>query len=182
MFVLTGPSSARRYDRRMNDAVDLFLAQWARERPDLDVSPMAIIGRTGRLQQILGRRIGDLLAEEGLERWEFDVLATLRRAGAPYRLTGRDLVRMTMVGSSAMTNRVDRLVKRDLVHREVDPDNRRRVLVGLTDEGLATVDRVVEGHVAGEAVLLEGLDPDEQERLVGLLRKLLLSLGDGAPE
>ena len=167
----------------MNDAVDLYLAQWNRERPDLDVSPMAIIGRMNRLQQILGRGIGDHLAEHGLERWEFDVLATLRRSGAPdHRLGAKDLVRMTMVGSSAMTNRVDRLAERGLVHREVDPANRRRVLIGLTDEGLAMVDRVVEDHVANESRLLEGLDPGEREQFVHLLRKLLLSLGDSAPE
>lgn len=167
----------------MNDAVDLYLAQWNRERPDLDVSSMAILGRMNRLHQLLNRGIGDHLAGHGLERWEFDVLATLRRSGAPHhRLSAKDLVRMTMVGSSAMTNRVDRLVKRGLVHREVDPDNRRRVLVGLTDEGFAMVDRVVEDHVANQAGLLEGLDPGEQGQLVQLLRKLLLSLGDGAPE
>lgn len=165
----------------MNDAVDLYLAQWNRERPDLDVSPMAIVGRMNRLQRFLGRGVGDGLAEHGLERWEFDVLATLRRSGAPHRLTAKELVRMSMVGSSAMTNRVDRLVQRGFVDREIDPDNRRRVLVGLTDEGFELVDRVVEDHVANEARLLRGLDAGEQERLVVLLRKLLLSFGDDAP-
>ena len=167
----------------MNDAVDLYLAQWNRERPDLDVSPMAIIGRMNRLQQILGRGIGDHLAEHGLERWEFDVLATLRRSGTrDHRLSAKELVRMTMVGSSAMTNRVDRLVERGLVHREVDPANRRRVLIGLTDEGFCVVDRMVEDHVANESRLLAGLDPGEQRQLAHLLRELLLSLGDSAPE
>ncbi|MBR8743276.1 MarR family winged helix-turn-helix transcriptional regulator [Nocardiopsis sp. MG754419] len=166
----------------MNDAVDLYLAQWNRERPDLDVSPIAVIGRVNRLHHLLGRSIGEGLSAHGLERWEFDVLATLRRSGAPHRLTGRELVRMTMVGSSAMTNRVDRLAKRGLVYREVDPDHRRRVLVGLTDAGLALVDRVVTEHVANEARLLSGLTGDEQEQFVALLRRLLLSLGDAAPE
>ncbi|WP_017588194.1 MarR family winged helix-turn-helix transcriptional regulator [Nocardiopsis ganjiahuensis] len=166
----------------MNDAVDLFLDQWARERPDLDTSPMGIIGRTNRLQQMLGRRVGDLLAEYDLERWEFDVLATLRRSGPPYRLTAKDLVRMMMVGSAAMTNRVDRLVRKELVYREADPASRRRVLVSLTDKGLDLVNSAVEGHVANEARLLEGLSADEQAQLAGLLRTLLLSLGDTAPE
>lgn len=172
----------RRYALRMNDAVDLFLAQWARERPDLDTAPMGIIGRMNRLQQILGRGVGDLLAEYDLERWEFDVLATLRRSGPPYRLNNKDLVRMMMVGSAAMTNRVDRLVRKDLVYREVDPASRRRVLVGLTDKGLDLVNGAVEGHVANEARLLDGLSAQEQARLADLLRTLLLSLGDSAPE
>lgn len=166
----------------MNDAVDLFLAQWARERPDLDTSPMGIIGRTNRLQQILGRRVGDLLAEYDLERWEFDVLATLRRSGPPYQLTAKDLVRMMMVGSAAMTNRVDRLVRKELVHRQTDPVSRRRVLVSLTDKGLDLVNGAVEGHVANEERLLAGLSAEEQDQLVGLLRTLLISLGDTAPE
>lgn len=166
----------------MNDAVDLYLAQWARERPDLDTAPMGIIGRMNRLQQILGRGVGDILAEYGLERWEFDVLATLRRSGPPYRLNNRDLVRMMMVGSAAMTNRVDRLVRKELVHREVDPASRRRILVGLTDRGLDLVNEAVEGHVANGARLLEGLSAEQQAQLADLLRALLLSLGDSAPE
>ncbi|GHC71105.1 MarR family transcriptional regulator [Nocardiopsis terrae] len=166
----------------MNDAVDLFLAQWARERPDLDTSPMGVVGRTNRLQQILGRGVSELLTEYDLERWEFDVLATLRRSGAPYQLTAKELVRMMMVGSAAMTNRVDRLVRRELVQRQADPASRRRVLVSLTGGGLDLVNRVVEGHVANEARLLEGLDTAERDQLAALMRKLLLSLGDTAPE
>ncbi|MFE1167865.1 MarR family winged helix-turn-helix transcriptional regulator [Nocardiopsis sp. NPDC058789] len=166
----------------MNDAVDLFLAQWARERPDLDASPMGVIGRMDRLQQLLGRRVSDLLAEYDLERWEFDVLATLRRSGEPYQLTAKDLVRMMMVGSAAMTNRVDRLVRKELVHRQVDPASRRRVLVTLTGKGLALVDGAVAAHVENEARLLDGLSGEEQEQLADLMRTLLLSLGDTAPE
>lgn len=166
----------------MNDAVDLFLAQWARERPDLDTTPMGIIGRTNRLQQILGRRVGELLAEYDLERWEFDVLATLRRSGSPYQLTAKDLVRMMMVGSAAMTNRVDRLVRKELVHRQTDPVSRRRVLVSLTDKGLDLVNEAAEGHVANQERLLEGLSADERAQLADLMRTLLISLGDAAPE
>lgn len=162
----------------MNDAVDVFLSQWARERPDLDVAPMGIVGRVSRVSRLLSRGIGSSLAEEGLEFWEFDVLATLRRAGHPHCLTPKELVAMTMVGSAAMTHRVDRLVRRGLVTREIDPANRRRTLVGLTPEGLTLVDQVVEGHVANELRLLGGLDEGEREQLAGLLRKLLLSLGD----
>ncbi|WP_116245482.1 MarR family winged helix-turn-helix transcriptional regulator [Nocardiopsis sp. FIRDI 009] len=162
----------------MNDAVDVFLSQWARERPDLDVSSMGVVGRMGRATPLLWRGVERFLAEEGLERWEFDVLATLRRSGEPYSLTPKELVAMTMVGGAAMTNRVDRLVARGLVTREVDPTNRRRTLVTLAPEGRELVDRVVDGHVANQERLLEALDEEERDQLAGLLRKLLVSLGD----
>lgn len=166
----------------MNDAVDVILSQWAGARPDLDASPMAIAARFTRGSQALSRSIAECLAAEGLETWEFDVLGTLRRAGHPRPLSAKELVAMTLVGSAAMTHRVDRLVSRGLVTREVDPDNRRRTLVSLTPEGLARVDRAVEAHVANEARLLSGLDAGEREQLAGLMRKLLLSLGDTLPE
>ncbi|MFD6949665.1 MarR family transcriptional regulator [Nocardiopsis sp. TSRI0078] len=166
----------------MNDAVDVFLDQWARERPDLDTAPMGVLGRLSRASRLLSRGVGAYFSEQGLESWEFDVLATLRRAGHPRRLTPKELVAMTMVGSAAMTHRVDRLVGRGLVTREVDPGNRRRTLVGLTPEGLALVDRVVEGHVANQLRLLGGLEEGEREQLAALLRKLLLSLGDTPAE
>ncbi|MFI6578498.1 MarR family winged helix-turn-helix transcriptional regulator [Nocardiopsis sp. NPDC050513] len=162
----------------MSDAVDVFLGQWARERPDLDVSSMGIIGRMGRASQLLWRGVEEFLSGEGLERWEFDVLGTLRRSGEPYSLTPKELVAMTMVGGAAMTNRVDRLVARGLVTREVDPDNRRRTLVTLTPEGLEVIDRAVGGHVANQERLLAALDEGERERLAAVLRKLLVSLGD----
>ncbi|MFD8589574.1 MarR family winged helix-turn-helix transcriptional regulator [Streptomyces sp. NPDC059637] len=163
------------------DAVDGFLAQWAKQRPDLDVSPMGVIGRLSRASRLLGRGLKDCFAAEGLESWEFDVLATLLRSGPPHTLSPKDLVAATMAGSAAMTNRVDRLVARNLVTREVDPGNRRRLLVSLTPEGLALVNHVVERHVANERRLLEGLDPSEREEMERLLRKLLLSLGDTLP-
>ncbi|WP_159944822.1 MULTISPECIES: MarR family winged helix-turn-helix transcriptional regulator [unclassified Nocardiopsis] len=166
----------------MNDAVDVFLSQWARERPDLDTSTMAVHGRLTRASRLMARGVDDYLSGEGLESWEFDVLATLRRAGDPHCLSAKELVAMTMVGSAAMTHRVDRLVRRGLVTRETDPGNRRRTLVALTPEGLELVDRVVEGHVANQARLLGGMDGADRERLAELLRVLLLSLGDTLPE
>ncbi|MEU6082731.1 MarR family transcriptional regulator [Streptomyces sp. NPDC047108] len=142
---------------------------------------MAPIGRIHRAHRLLSKEISDHMHTHGLEAWEFDVLATLWRNGPPHTLTPKDLVATSMVGSSALTNRVDRLVRRDLVTRQVDPDNRRRLLITLTDEGCALVDRVVVSHVENERRLLDGLQEDERETLNHLLRKLLLSLGD-APQ
>ncbi len=162
----------------MNDVVDMIMNQWADERPDLDVSPMAPIGRIHRAYRLLSKEISDHMHTHDLEAWEFDVLATLWRTGHPHTLTPKDLAATSMVGSSALTNRVDRLVSRNLVTRQVDPDNRRRLLITLTAEGHALVDSVVVSHVENERRLLSGLQEDECETLNTLLRKLLLGLGD----
>lgn len=162
----------------MTDAVDSFLAQWQRERPEMEASPMGVVGRLSRTSRLVEHEIRDYFAAEGMESWEFDVLATLRRSGPPYTLTPKELVARTMVGSAAMTNRVDRLVAKALVQRETDPANRRSILITLTDKGHEVVERVVDGHVANAARLVAELEPDERAELDRLLRKLLVSLGD----
>lgn len=164
----------------MADAVDDILAQWRRERPDVDVAPMGVIGRISRLQQLLNRELREFFAGHGLENWEFDVLATLRRSGAPYELTAGALLRTSMVTSGAITNRIDRLEARGLVERVRDAGDRRSVRIRLTGAGLALVDEVVGLHARNEARLLAGLDPAERERLADTLRTLLESLGDTA--
>ncbi|WP_242893000.1 MarR family winged helix-turn-helix transcriptional regulator [Actinomadura litoris] len=165
----------------MADAVDEILAQWGRERPDLDVWPMGIIGRVSRLQLVLHRELKDFFAGQGLETWEFDVLATLRRSGEPYELTAGALLKAAMVTSGAITNRIDRLEAKGLVERVRDADDRRSVRIRLTSRGLSLVNQVVGLHTANEARLLEALDPADRDRLAGLLRGLLESLGDTSP-
>jgi DNA-binding MarR family transcriptional regulator len=156
----------------MPDPVDLILEQWARERPDLDASPMGVVGRIQQLARELERALERVFTRFGLSRADFDVLATLRRAGEPYRLTPGALLESMMVTSGAVTKRVDRLERAGLVDRAPDPDDRRGVLVGLTAEGLELVDRVVEEHLENEENLLAGLTDAERERLARLLRKL----------
>ncbi|MFD0536210.1 MarR family winged helix-turn-helix transcriptional regulator [Actinomadura luteofluorescens] len=114
------------------DAVDRIVEQWARARPDLDASPMRVLGRLSRLTRIAERELKALFAEFGLERGEFDVLATLRRADSPGGITAGTLARSSMVTSGAVTNRLDRLVAKGYVTRDLDPANRRTVLVALT--------------------------------------------------
>ncbi|QXJ19722.1 MarR family transcriptional regulator [Actinomadura graeca] len=162
----------------MADAVDGILAQWKRERPDLDVWPMGVIGRISRLQLVLNRELKEFFARQGLESWEFDVLATLRRAGEPYELTAGALLKAAMVTSGAITNRIDRMESRGLVERVRDAEDRRSVRIRLTPPGLSLVDEVVGLHVVNEARLLEALEPGDRDRLAGLLRTLLESLGD----
>jgi DNA-binding MarR family transcriptional regulator len=158
------------------DAVDVILEQWRAERPDLDPGPMGVFGRLSRASRQLDRRLQENFARFDLQHWEFDVLATLRRSGAPYRLTAGGLVASSMVTSGAITNRIDRLVARGLVDRQVDPANRRSVLVTLTAAGLALVDEAVTAHVRHEESLLAGLSADDRTQLIGLLRTLSRSL------
>lgn len=166
----------------MRDNVDWRLDQWRVERPDFDPAPMGVVGRIQRASRLLERGLREHFAIHDLQLWEFDVLATLRRAGAPYRLTTGALVEASMVTSGAITNRIDRLVARELVTRETDPANRRSVLVTLSDRGRELVDGILPDHVDLETEMLSSLSPTEQERLVGLLRKLLVGLGDGRPD
>ncbi len=164
------------------DAVDRIVEQWARARPDLDASPMRILGRLARLARIIERELQTVFSEFGLERGEFDVLATLRRAGSPDGMTAGALARSSMVTSGAVTNRLDRLVAKGYVTRDVDPANRRTVVVALTPAGRELVDRAVVAHVANERRILAALDQHQQDDLAATLRTLLLSLGDDASD
>ena len=155
------------------DHVDRILAQWNRERPDLDVEPMGLLGRIARLRTHLAREIEKALAAHGLNSASFDVLATLRRSGAPYRLSPGDLIATTMVSSGTMTNRLDQLEKAGLIERSHNPADRRGVIIALTPKGLALVDEAVTSHVENQHRLLEGLGEDERTALDGLLRKFL---------
>jgi DNA-binding MarR family transcriptional regulator len=158
----------------MRDEVDRLVEAWGRERPDLDLGPMEVLSRVSRLSHHLDRARRQAFAEHEIENWEFDVLAALRRAGAPYELSPGRLLRETLVTSGTMTNRVDRLVARGFVTRLPDPHDRRGVLVRLTPTGRATVDGALAGLLAREHDLLAGLKPAEHARLAGLLRRLVV--------
>ncbi|MFD8994683.1 MarR family winged helix-turn-helix transcriptional regulator [Streptomyces abikoensis] len=162
----------------MADHVDRVLEQWAQERPDLDASPMAVIGRLNRVHQLINTELRRTFAAHDLDGASFDVLATLRRNGPPYRLTPAGLMRSSMVTSGAITQRLDRLEARGLVIRTRSDHDGRSVVVSLTDEGRALIDRVLPDHVATEERVLAALSPGEREALAGSLRTLLESLGD----
>lgn len=159
------------------DAVDRITGQWNDVRPEVDVSPIAVVGRVSRLSRLIDRRLAENFARHGLENWMYDVLATLRRSGEPYELTAGDLVRQTMVTTGAITNRIDRLEQKGLVERAGTTD-RRKVLVRLTGRGLDLVDQVVESHLAAEREILAPLTAARQRELAGLLRAVLLGLDD----
>jgi DNA-binding MarR family transcriptional regulator len=153
--------------------VDRLVEAWQRERADLDLRPMEVLSRVSRLAHHLDRARRTAFAEHGLESWEFDVLAALRRAGTPYELSPGRLIRETLVTSGTMTNRVDRLATRGLVERLPDPSDRRGVLVRLTEDGRRTVDGALSGLLARERELLVGLNEADQKRLASLLRSLV---------
>jgi len=158
------------------DKVDRILSQWNKERPDLDVGPMGVIGRVKRLNQCLTNEMDKTFAAHGLNHAKFDVLATLRRSGSPYRLSPNDLLAATMVTSGTMTNRIDQLVKAGLVERIQNPDDGRSVLIALTDKGFTVIEQAVNDHVATQARLTAGLSPEETEKFNELLRRFLQSL------
>jgi DNA-binding MarR family transcriptional regulator len=158
------------------DGVDRILRQWQRERPDLDTSPMGVIGRVSRLSRQLEQRLDPVFARHGLEQGLFDVLATLRRSGEPYRMRPADLATSVMLTSSGITKRLDRLEASGLVVRHPDPQDRRGLLIELTPAGRELVDTALADHVAAEHQLLAALTPDDRNRLAGLLRILLLGL------
>ncbi|NJN58712.1 MAG: MarR family transcriptional regulator [Leptolyngbyaceae cyanobacterium SL_5_9] len=158
-----------------SDQVDVILAQWQRERPDLDVFPMGIVGRFGRLTKYLERSLQQVFSEFDLHAGEFDVLATLRRSGQPYQLSPTALFNTLMISSGTMTHRIDRLEKADLVQRIPDPGDRRGTLIQLTAKGFSVIEAALEAHVANMHRFLSSLEQAEQQSLTQLLRKLLIA-------
>lgn len=163
-------------DLRPADAVDAILAQWHTERPDLDVSPMGPIGRLKRCAALVDRRLEAAFAPLGLSFWEFDMLATLRRSGAPYCLAPTTLFSTLMVTSGTMTHRMNRLEASGWITRLPNPADARSLLVQLTPAGLELIDRAVEAHVANEHALLAPLRAADLAALDRKLAQLLAVL------
>ena len=158
------------------DHVDRIVSQWSRERPDLDVSALALLGLLFRVSHLANAALASELAGHDLQPGWFDLLAALRRAGAPYELNPTDLMRATLLSSGGMTKRLDRLAEAGLVERRPDPADRRGTLVRLTRRGKSVVDRALETHVANEDRLLRSLGPGDRRTLDRLLRTLLSDL------
>ena len=155
------------------DRLDLIQAAWRRERPDLDVRPQGVIGRLHRVAGHLTEELTAVYRQHGLGEGDFDVLATLRRAGAPYERTPGDLCANTLVTSGAMTKRVDRLAAAGLVTRRVSERDARERVIALTPHGMDVIDAAFTDHMANERRLLDALDPADAEHLERLLRRWL---------
>ncbi|WP_049567847.1 MarR family winged helix-turn-helix transcriptional regulator [Nonomuraea sp. SBT364] len=159
------------------DAITAMIDQWKRERPDLDATPMLVIGRLFRLTGTLDQRLRPPFSAAGLGNGDFDVLAALRRSGEPYALSAGELSRTVLVTTGAITKRVDRLEARGLVSRSVAEDDSRGRLITLTAEGAGLTDELMAVHLDNQRRLLSGLTHDEQAQLAHLLGRLAATLG-----
>ncbi|MBB5081850.1 MarR family winged helix-turn-helix transcriptional regulator [Nonomuraea endophytica] len=162
----------------MADAVDAVLEQWRRERPDIDIWPVGIVGRLMRLSRMWDMSIKEVLAKHGLEPGEFDVLSTLRRSGEPYELTAGTFLKVSLVTTGAITLRVDKMQDKGLVTRVRDTADRRSVKIRLTPHGLEVIDRVLPEHIANQARLLQSLDEEHRDQFAAIMSGLLQSYGD----
>jgi DNA-binding MarR family transcriptional regulator len=167
---------------REQDHIDGVIAKWRQERPEYDLAPVEIIGRAGRIMEFVDRALESKFEEFGISRATFDVLATLRRNGPPYKVTQRDLMRNLLRTSGSMSLRIAALERQNLVTREVVEDDRRSVFVILTSKGSELLDAVIPEHLANEMTLLAGLNNSERAELVSLLRKWLIALEASAEE
>lgn len=159
----------------MNDAVDLILEQWRAEMPNIDPSPMAVIGRLSRTAAAIESRLAETFKRHDLDASSFDVLATLRRSGSPYRLTPATLARSAMISTAAIAQRLNKLETRGLIRRDENPLDGRSIHVALTDTGKHLVEQALPDHLDTERGLLRDLSTDEQATLADLLARLYAS-------
>ena len=155
------------------DTTDRVLSGWEETRPDLEVGVLQVTARLSRIGPLLARRQEDVFGRFALSRGEVGALSALRISGPPYRLSPTRLAKGLMLSSAGITSRIDRLERRRLVRRLDDPDDRRGVLIELTDEGREVVDEAVAALAISDRQLLDRLEPAEVEQLEGLLRKVL---------
>ncbi|KJY86825.1 MULTISPECIES: MarR family winged helix-turn-helix transcriptional regulator [Vibrio] len=152
------------------DAIDRVVEQWAKEKPELDTEPMAIMGRLLRIAKHMETEVTQLHKRYDLKLGEFDVLATLRRSGSPFRLTPSELIDSMMLTSGAMTNRLDKLESKSLIAREHSKQDRRSVTVQLTDEGFTLIDKIIEEHAQVQQKLVKGMNSNQKRQINQILK------------
>ncbi|MER2299409.1 MAG: MarR family transcriptional regulator, partial [Pseudomonas sp.] len=166
----------------MEDHVDLVVAQWGQAMPSVDVTSMEVFGRMVRVQKHLERMRAEALSQYGFKEGEFDVLATLRRAGAPYRLTPTELYRSLLITSGAMTNRLARLESAGMVERVTASHDKRSLQVALTAAGKALIEKAVLTHTEIQELVLAPLSAEQRMAFAQLLKQMLMHLpGEGPP-
>ncbi|PWB12998.1 MarR family transcriptional regulator [Acinetobacter sp. AM] len=158
------------------DEIDLILRQWEKERPDLDVSPMGPIGRIKRSAILLEKFLENHFSSYDLSFWEFDMLATLRRSGSPYKLSPTELFSTLMITSGTMTHRLKKLEQKNLIERIPNIDDGRSSLVQLTDLGVVLINQILDSHVENERKILSVLTAEQLDDLNAYLSILLRSL------
>jgi DNA-binding MarR family transcriptional regulator len=155
------------------DKVDTIIKQWNQEKPDLDVSSMAIIGRFKRINQHMSVEMGKTFTKHDLSAASFDMLATLRRSGPTHALSPNELMNTMMVTSGTMTNRIDQLCKSELVERLKNPNDGRGFIISLTQKGFTVIDAAIADHVATQDQLTEGLSTEDKHALNSILTRYL---------
>ncbi|CAK1743753.1 MULTISPECIES: MarR family winged helix-turn-helix transcriptional regulator [Vibrio] len=155
------------------DAIDRVVEQWAKEKPELETEPMAMMGRIMRIAKYMETQVAELHKKYDMKLGEFDVLATLRRSGKPYRLTPSELIGSMMLTSGAMTNRLDKLEAKGLISREHSKEDRRSVSVQLTKDGLILIDQMMTEHVETQKKLVKSLSASQKKNTNQLLKTWL---------
>jgi DNA-binding MarR family transcriptional regulator len=155
------------------DAIDRIEDAWRRERPDVDVSSVGIISRVWRISRHLEQARKERLAEHGTDRVTLDVLAMLRRSGPPFRMTAGELTHHSLISSGGVSQRLEKLERAGLLTRHIHSDDRRRIDVQLTQDGVELIDSILADLMAHEAALLDVLAPGEQDDLRRILKRLL---------
>lgn len=155
------------------DAIDRVVEQWAKEKPELETEPMAMMGRIMRIAKYMETQVAELHKKYDMKLGEFDVLATLRRSGKPYRLTPSELIGSMMLTSGAMTNRLDKLEAKGLISREHSKEDRRSVSVQLTKDGLILIDQMMTEHVEMQKKLVKSLSASQKKNTNQLLKTWL---------
>jgi DNA-binding MarR family transcriptional regulator len=177
---MTGTSRGPKRPRAVKplDHIDRLRAQWARELPDLDTEPMGVLGRAYWITRHVRERIERTFADVGIDAGEFDVLASLRRAGAPFSLRPTELYKTLLISSGGLTDRLTRLQRAGFVRRMASPQDGRSIMVELTASGKECVEAAFRADMAVEAAYLSRLAAKDRVKLAQLLRLLILSLPD----
>ncbi|GAB3650459.1 MarR family winged helix-turn-helix transcriptional regulator [Glycomyces tarimensis] len=160
------------------DAVDRIVEQWHREMPELELDPMAVFGRIHRISQKVGARLHGVYVAHGIGRGEFDVLASIRRSGAPFVLSPKQISATLMLSSGGLTGRLDKLESAGFIERLPDPDDRRGLKVRMTAEGKSAIETAVREGLEVQEELLSALDAGERRQFGALLRKLHTTFED----
>ncbi|WP_372755206.1 MarR family winged helix-turn-helix transcriptional regulator [Labilibaculum sp.] len=158
------------------DIIDVLIADWNKERPELDLEAMHIVGRILKLNKILEKRTNKVLKSSAIHYTDLDVLATLRRSGEPYLLAPKQLMKSVLITSGAMTALLDRLKNLELIYRAPDSKDGRIKLVGLTEKGLDVIDETIVLRFNEAKAVVQGLNENDNKELGALLKKLLKSL------
>ncbi|MDA8291464.1 MAG: MarR family transcriptional regulator [Actinomycetota bacterium] len=165
----------------VRDRTDLLVERWHAQNESVDVDTKSLAIRLRRANQHVGRALREDLARLEMETWEAEVLLAVRRHGGRSVHAG-ELVRDSQVTSGAITNRIARLERRGWARRDVDPEDRRQVLVSLTDEGRRAADRVIASRAGAEERLFAVLDRSTRARMAADLRALLVGIEGPADE